>query len=223
MKRSPSFRRLVLVLCAVVIALTAMAAQMAVLSELPTIATSLQGGAHRIWERTHGTLAWLASAMKSIGLDAPSEQAHAQATSVQIESLPEHAVQAAWERAQQAGAYRFTADIKQTVVPRPTILNVGRTSKKEALHTEGEANLHEQQLHLTLWSQGGSVVDASSGVGIKVDGDRAYARQGVRDWQEISNFTGLFAPQGDFLAAAKNVKRDDVEPESTDPRFTFHV
>lgn len=126
-------------------------------------------------------------------------------------------IQAAWQRARQAGSYCFIADIRQTVAPKPTVLNVGRTSKEQAFHLEGETNLPDRQLHLTLWSQGGSVLDASSGVEVRVDGDRAYARQGLQDWEEINNFTGLFAPQGDFmayLAATRDVANRGTETRS---------
>ena len=131
-------------------------------------------------------------------------------------------IEAAWERAREAGAYRFTADIRQTVAPKPTVLNVGRTSKVETLHLEGETNLPDRQLHLTLWSQGGSVLDAGSGVEIKVDSDRAYARRGAQDWQEINDFTGVFAPQGDFmafLAAARDVRELGSGKVGTEPVF----
>ncbi len=200
MQRSPSLSRIVLVLCVTVVALAALAAQMAVLSELPTLSASLPG---------RGLLARLSSAVQMADLDAIWEQMSARLPSALPAPSAEDEVRAAWQRAQEAGAYQFTADIRQTTVPKPTIFNVGRQSKQETLHLEGETNLPTRQLHLTLWSQGGSVLDASSGVEIKVDGDRAYARQGVRDWQEVPNFTGLFAPQGDFMAflsAAKNVR-----------------
>ena len=121
-------------------------------------------------------------------------------------------IEAAWQRAREAGSYHFTADIRQTVAPRPTVLNVGRASKEEALHLEGETNLPDRQLHLTLWSQGGSVLDPGSGVEVRVDGDHAYARQGLRDWEEINDFTGMFAPQGDFMAYLA-ATRDVVEHE----------
>lgn len=50
------------------------------------------------------------------------------------------AVQAAWERARQSGSYRYTADIVQRSIPKPTVTNVGRTSSQNELHIEGEAN-----------------------------------------------------------------------------------
>ena len=115
---------------------------------------------------------------------------------------------AAWGRARRAGAYHFSADVKQTTTPLSTVRNVGRASKQQTVHLEGKTSLPDCQLHLTLWSQGGSVLDTASGVEIKVDNDHAYARRGARDWEEVNNFTGLFAPQGDFmayLAAARDV------------------
>ncbi|RLC61374.1 MAG: hypothetical protein DRI48_10840, partial [Chloroflexi bacterium] len=118
-------------------------------------------------------------------------------------------VASAWQRAREAGVYRFSADIRQTTVPLPTVRNVGRASKTQTVHLEGETNIPNSQLHLTLWSQGGSVLTGAGGVEIKVEGDRAYARQGAQDWQEINDFTSLFAPQGDFMAflsAARNVR-----------------
>jgi|GEM_PF-861398 len=133
-------------------------------------------------------------------------------------------VASAWERAREAGAYRFSADVRQTTIPQPTVRNVGRASKTQAVHLEGETDLPAHQLHLTLWSQGGSVLDTASGVEIRVDGERAYARQGTQDWQEINNFAELFAPQGDFmafLAAARNVQREDTVPDAS--RFTFDI
>ncbi len=137
-------------------------------------------------------------------------------------------IEAAWQRAREAGSYHFTADIRQTVAPQPTVLNVGRASKEEALHLEGETNLPDRQLHLTLWSQGGSVLDPGSGVEVRVDGDHAYARQGLRDWEEINDFTGLFAPQGDFmayLAATRDVVKHEPETRAgvTFTRYIFRV
>ena len=40
----------------------------------------------------------------------------------------EDAVKQAWERAREAGSYRYTADVVQNTIPLATITNVGRTS-----------------------------------------------------------------------------------------------
>jgi subtilisin-like proprotein convertase family protein len=132
---------------------------------------------------------------------------------------------AAWERAREAGSYHFTADIRQTVVPQPTILNVGRESKVETFHLEGQTNLPDRQLHLTLWSQGGSVLDPDSGIEVKVEGDQAFVRQGSQAWEEIADFTGVFAPQGDFmafLAAARDV-HEVTDHAAHTTRYAFRI
>jgi hypothetical protein len=113
---------------------------------------------------------------------------------------PTEAVREAWRKAQAAGSYRFTADIVQSTHPLPTINNVGQTSRQEKLHFEGWTDLPSRMTHMQLWSQGGSVLNAASGVEVRVAGDRAYARQGAQPWQEVDDFTGMFAPGGDFMA-----------------------
>ncbi|MEA3342286.1 MAG: hypothetical protein U9R15_20155, partial [Chloroflexota bacterium] len=142
-------------------------------------------------------------------------------------SAEQNTIAAVWNRARESGVYHFSADVRQTTAPLSTVRNVGRASKEQAIHLEGETNLPDRQLHLTLWSQGGSVLNAASGVEIKVEGERAYGRRGAQDWEEINNFTGLFAPQGDFMAflsAAKDV-RSIPNPQfpNSPTRYTFRI
>jgi hypothetical protein len=129
-------------------------------------------------------------------------------------SADQNPLQAAWEKARQSGAYHFSADILQTLTPLPKVTNVGRQSRQDELHLEGQTDIRAQQLSFTLWSQGGSLLDAESGVQIKVENDRAFARRGQEDWQEINDFSGLFAPDGDFMAYLVAV-RDVVERTET--------
>ncbi|MGD9100839.1 MAG: hypothetical protein PVF45_10205, partial [Anaerolineae bacterium] len=137
-------------------------------------------------------------------------------------------VQAAWERAQQAGAYDFGADITQTTLPLPTVTNIGRTSLQDKMRLEGETNLPERTMHLRLWSQGGSVLQAESSAELRVEGERAFMRKGAEEWEEVENFTSGFAPQGDltaFLSAARDVVEQGVETRAgvTFTRYTFRV
>jgi len=148
MKRSFSLNRVILVLCAAVFALTVLVAQIALLIDLPTLSASLPG---------RGVLARLSSVVESAGLDAAWKQMRARVPSALASPSPEDEVQAAWRRVRESGAYHFTADIRQTTVPRPTLLNVGRQGKQETLHLEGETDLPARQLHLTLWSQAGTL------------------------------------------------------------------
>ena len=93
---------------------------------------------------------------------------------------------------------------------------------------EGDTDLAAQTLQLALWSQGGSVMDASSAAQIKVEGDKAFTRQGEGDWQETENFTGGFAPGGDFLTfleAATNIQLADAAAGDGSglTRYTFDI
>ena len=149
-------------------------------------------------------------------------------TSRAVSASPRQALSKVWERAYDAGAYGFVTDIRQSTVPQSTVLNVGRTSKERSLHLEGETNLPERQMSLTLWSQGGNVLDAASGIQVRIEGDRAFARSGVQDWQEVNNLIGSLAPQGDFMAYL-SAARDVVEQETTSrggvplTRYTFRI
>ena len=141
---------------------------------------------------------------------------------------PRDRVMAAWDQAREAGAYDFSADILQKTIPLPSPTNVGRTSKTERLHLEGHTNLPGRTMQLTLWTEGGNILDAHSGLEVKVEDERVLARQGSGDWQEINNFTGLFAPDGDFMAflsAAKEIASHGSETRAGVPfsRYTFQV
>src|SRR5262245_19173708 len=43
-----------------------------------------------------------------------------------------------WDRAKASGSYHFSADILQTSAPLATVGNVGRQSKQDRLHVEGQ-------------------------------------------------------------------------------------
>ncbi len=109
-------------------------------------------------------------------------------------------LQAAWDRVREAGAYSFTADIVQETIPVASIDNVGRGSSRDRLYLEGETNPAAEQMSLTLWAEGGTILQTDSGIEIKVDGDQVLGRRSNEAWQEVDNFTSLFAPDGDFLA-----------------------
>ncbi len=52
---------------------------------------------------------------------------------------PEDIVQRARQRVEEAGSYRFTADVEQTMVPRPLPEMIGQRSQRFDLRLEGEA------------------------------------------------------------------------------------
>ncbi|MGD8905182.1 MAG: hypothetical protein PVI67_16595, partial [Anaerolineae bacterium] len=152
---------------------------------------------------------------------------------VQIAPLRANAVGAtgpaeAWEKARRAGSYEFSADIVQTVTVPPTVLNVGRESSQQRFHLEGATDLLARRLDMSLWSQGGTLLESGTGTEVRVEGDRAYARGGGQDWQEIPNFAGALAPNGDFMAFLAGTR--DVVEEGTETRagvsftrYTFQI
>ncbi|MEM7129936.1 MAG: LamG-like jellyroll fold domain-containing protein [Chloroflexota bacterium] len=150
-----------------------------------------------------------------------------------IETTTEHftarqAMKQAWERVQDAGTYTFSADIVQRSIPTLSVANVGQRSRQYAYYLEGDTNLPDEQLRLKLWTQNGSVLDPDSATEIEVDGEQARARRGKGAWETIDNFTGFFAPEGDFLTylvAAKAIQEHGQETRNgiTFTRYTFEI
>ncbi|MEJ5309992.1 MAG: LamG-like jellyroll fold domain-containing protein [Anaerolineae bacterium] len=135
-------------------------------------------------------------------------------------------VQAAWQRARQAGVYHFATEIVQTTHPAPKLANIGRSSRQDTLHIEGQANLPERTLLMTLWQDGGSVLNARDGVEVRIEGDRAYGRQLGGVWEEIPDFSGAFAPGNDllaYLAGAKNVRLEATDEAQGVTHYRFDV
>ena len=135
-------------------------------------------------------------------------------------------VTAAWAKAKAAGSYHFTSDVLQKTIPVASLTNVGRTSHTDAFHLEGQNDLRQQTLELTLWHQGGSVLNAASGVSVRTAGGKTFTRRGNEAWQETNNQLDAFAPQGDFLgylAAIRNVSTGIRETRNgiSFTRYTF--
>jgi hypothetical protein len=125
-------------------------------------------------------------------------------------------VTAAWEKARAAGSYHFTSDVTQVTLPVATLGNVGRTARTEKFYLEGKNDLEAKSLAMTLWSEGGSVLQAESGLSIRVEDGKTFARRGAAEWEEIDDFTGALAPQGDFLSYLAAIK--DIEAQSAEQR-----
>ncbi len=104
----------------------------------------------------------------------------------------------AWKQAQKAGSYAFTADIEQTLIPKPTIYNVGRSDEHVALRAEGQVRLPDYsylRLLPVLAPPGAELTP------IEVE------RIGAETWvtmdgkrQRMDDPAGIAAPTGDYLA-----------------------
>ncbi|MGD2146248.1 MAG: hypothetical protein PVH41_06120, partial [Anaerolineae bacterium] len=126
-------------------------------------------------------------------------------------------VSAAWQRAQDAGVYRFSTTVVETTHPAPTLANVGRGSREERTYLEGETNLPESTMHLTLWPGGGSVFPAQDGVELRIEGSRAYVREAGGPWRETDGEAAVFAPGNDlmgYLVGANNLREVGTESRS---------
>ena len=109
-------------------------------------------------------------------------------------------VTAAWNAVRAAGSYHFTSDVTQVTMPLATLTNVGRASRTEQLYLEGQNDLNAQTMAFTLWSQGGSSLNADSGLSIRTEGGKTFTRHAGGEWQATDDLTGSLAPQGDFLS-----------------------
>jgi hypothetical protein len=125
-------------------------------------------------------------------------------------SAEQDALQSAWERVQDVGAYDFTADVEQTLIPRPLPSMIGQTDERVDIRVEGEVTLPDYA-RLQLRFEGGGL-DAPS-LGLIQDGTETYL---LKDGEQIpvENPAALPSPTADYLgylAAAENVKREDVK------------
>ena len=68
----------------------------------------------------------------------------------------------AWERARDVGAYRFTADAEQTLIPRPLPSMIGQTDERVDLRIEGEVALPDHA-RLQLRFEGDSSTPGGGG------------------------------------------------------------
>ncbi|MFN8440622.1 MAG: LamG-like jellyroll fold domain-containing protein [Caldilineaceae bacterium] len=147
-----------------------------------------------------------------------------------IQTAPNgYPVTAAWEKAKASGSYHFTSDVTQITIPSAKMTNVGRSSRSEQLHLEGENDLHQNAMELRLWSNGGNVQQTEDSVGVKISQGKTFVRRGTSEWQERTDFSlDTVAPQGDFmsyLVAMRNVQANPSESRNgiRFTRYTFTI
>jgi hypothetical protein len=148
-------------------------------------------------------------------------------------------LQTAWARTREAGAYRFVANVEQTLIPRATPETIGQTDQRVDMQIEGAVTLPDKA-SLKLQFEGAGL-NAQPATLIQ-EGSQTYILQnGERT--PLDNPLGLTSPTPDYLgylAAAKNVHRLDPPPAATEsaespngitryafdidgPRFAQHV
>lgn len=129
---------------------------------------------------------------------------------------------------QRAGSYAFNADITQHTVPVASVYNVGQTSQRQDMRMQGETDLRNNAFNMTLWSEGGNILDLGTGIEIQAKDGKTLARQTGEAWQEIGAMSPSVMPQGDFLTfltAATNVEKQGEETRNgvQFTRYTFQI
>ena len=93
---------------------------------------------------------------------------------------PERSIAAAWQRAQQIGAYRFQTDLLQTTHAAPALASVGQGSREETIHLSGQLDQAAQRVQMRLWQ--GAAWDDSQGVEMRLEGVKAFGRAPGGEW-----------------------------------------
>jgi subtilisin-like proprotein convertase family protein len=150
------------------------------------------------------------------------------ASSVAADPAAGSVVQRAWQMAQEVGTYDYAIDIVQTSWPLPILENVGTTSSEERVYIEGQIDLPADTMEMKLWSDGGSAQTGQDSLELRVVGDQAFGRVGGDHWEEVDDFTGIFAPGNDplgYLVSARNVVKGQTETRLgiTFTRYSFEV
>ena len=122
-----------------------------------------------------------------------------------VTSAERNGIEAAWERAREAGAYRFTTDVEQTLIPRPLPSMIGQTDERVDMRIEGEVALPDYA-RLELYLEGAGL-DVPP-LGLIQDGTETFL---LKDGEKVpvENPAGLSSPTADYLgylAAAENVR-----------------
>ncbi|MEM7115428.1 MAG: thrombospondin type 3 repeat-containing protein, partial [Chloroflexota bacterium] len=139
------------------------------------------------------------------------------AVSTTTEITPAEAVQNAWQSTKDSGVYDFRANYEQTRHLAPSLKNAGKDPIEDQLFIEGQVNEPAESLEMTMWRTGGP--ESGNALAMRVEGTTAYGRVGGGEWEEVDNFSDVFAPGGDplgFLAGATNVAKGETVNRSFD-------
>ncbi|MEJ2750230.1 MAG: hypothetical protein P8183_20330, partial [Anaerolineae bacterium] len=133
-------------------------------------------------------------------------------------SPPEKALADAYQHVMDAGAYDFTAESQQTLLPRPLPEMIGQTDQRLDVHIDGEVTLPDETL-LSI-SVAGLGLDPTPISVLQENGNSYYLQEGEKI--PFDNPLGITSPSGDYLsylAAAENV----LPCESDDAPFATAV
>jgi uncharacterized repeat protein (TIGR01451 family) len=116
-------------------------------------------------------------------------------------------LQQAWARAREAGSYRFTADVEQTLIPRASTTTIGQRDQRVDMRLDGEVTLPDYGV-LRLRFEGAAGTLQEPLTIVQEAGQSYLLREGER--VPLDNPAALAAPAADYLgylAGAENVQQ----------------
>ncbi|MBN1666560.1 MAG: hypothetical protein JW862_05710, partial [Anaerolineales bacterium] len=114
-------------------------------------------------------------------------------------------------------AYRFVADIEQTLIPQPVPAMIGQSSVRVDLRAEGQVRPPDYA-SMRLSYEGDT---ATPPLQIVQDGNQAYIQVGD-ERQETDNPLGTLMPNGDFLAYLAGAENLALVENSSSPFYDVH-
>jgi len=109
------------------------------------------------------------------------------------------------QRALRSGSYRFTADIEQTLIPRPVPSMIGQGDERVDMRVEGEVRLPDYAI-MHIFVEG--LAGQADPITLIQEGDQTFVQSGD-ERIPTENPTHVAAPTNDFLgylAAAENIQ-----------------
>jgi len=140
-------------------------------------------------------------------------------------ATPTNDLRDAWERARAVGSYAFTADIEQTVVPRPIPSMIGQTNQRVDVRAEGQVELPDySRLQIRFEGEG----PGSPALTVVRDGAETYMLEN-NERVPLDSPLGPASPTADFLAylaAAVNIQEvhaPSAEIPAGFTRYSFDI
>ena len=122
----------------------------------------------------------------------------------------------AWERAADAGSYRFRGDVEQVRQPVGSVLNAGKAPKTDRIHLEGDTDLEASSAQFDVWTGAGSLATDDAALAVRVADGVTSQRVRGGEWTPADESASLLAPNGNYLSYLLAAR--DVAPIGTEVR-----
>ncbi len=129
-------------------------------------------------------------------------------------------VSTALAQAYASGLYRFDSDIEQITTPAPTANNVGRTTRTQQFHMQGQTNLRTSTMEMVLSQGSGSTSNMQGSMGVRIVDGKTYTQQNGGAWTLARGTFDGVAAQADGLAFLHAVR--DITPHAPETRAGVH-